>query len=208
VIEAIYALLAFIGGLSGAFLSSYFKEKGKNIATKEDIAYITKEIEEVKYEYTRETESLRSNLSNQIKVSGFRYEKEYEILSDLTEKLVDVRDSALSMRPELDYIDPKKDPQEITNERLDRFQKSHYALYLSREKTRPFYSQEIYAAILEVESAARLESIQFKHRDHYEDHNKQDYWEQAVKNQKEIASAATTALDAIRSRVEKWECIS
>ncbi len=173
VVEEIYALLAFIGGLSGAFLSSYFKEKGKNVATKEDILHITKEIEKVKYEYTRETESLRSNLSNQIKVSGFRYEKEYEILSDLTDKLVDVRDSALSMRPELDYIDPKKDPQEITNERLDRFQKSHYALYLSREKTRPFYSQEIYAAILAVESAARLESIQFQYRNPYEDHYKQ-----------------------------------
>ncbi|WP_019601178.1 hypothetical protein [Teredinibacter turnerae] len=207
-VEEIYALLAFIGGLSGAFLSSYFKEKGKNVATKEDISHITKEIEKVKYEYTRETESLRSNLSNQIKVSGFRYEKEYEILSDLTDKLVDVRDSALSMRPELDYIDPKKDPQEITNERLDRFQKSHYALYLSREKTRPFYSQEIYAAILAVESAARLESIQFQYRNPYEDHYKQDYWDQAVKNQKEIANAATAALDAIRTRVEKWERIS
>ncbi len=35
-----------------------------------------------------------------------------------------------------------------------------------------------------------------------------DYWDQAVKNQKEIANAATAALDAIRTRVEKWERIS
>lgn len=206
-IETIYAALAFLGGLLGAYLSSYIKEKGKNVATKEDVAKITKEIESVKYEYTKETESLRSNLSNQIKVSGFRYEKEYEILLELTSKLVDVRDAAISMRPEMDYVDPQKDAQEITNERLNRFHKSHYELYISREKTKPFYSQEIYAAILEVEKAARFESIQYRYRDPYEDHKNLSYWDQASKNQKEIAESATLALDAIRNRVERWERI-
>ncbi len=44
-------------------LPSYFTEKGKNLATKEDIALITKLVESVKYSFTAETEKLKSNLS-------------------------------------------------------------------------------------------------------------------------------------------------
>lgn len=45
----IIGLIAFIAGLIlGRFLPSYFSEKGKNLATKEDIGRITGEIESVK----------------------------------------------------------------------------------------------------------------------------------------------------------------
>lgn len=51
-----------------AFIKSYFKEKGKNIATKEDIEGITLLVEKIKTEFSKETEILKANLqlSNQI----------------------------------------------------------------------------------------------------------------------------------------------
>lgn len=40
------------------FFPSYFLEKGKNLATKEDISFITEEIEKVKFNYTNEDKIL------------------------------------------------------------------------------------------------------------------------------------------------------
>lgn len=56
-------IFTFIGGLISAFAVSYFKEKGKNLATKEDIKQITNDIEQVKNEISftklRENEFLQ-----------------------------------------------------------------------------------------------------------------------------------------------------
>jgi len=41
-----------------AYLPSYFKKKGENLATKEDIAEITKQIEQVKMEFTTKSQVL------------------------------------------------------------------------------------------------------------------------------------------------------
>lgn len=43
-------IMLIIGALIG-FLSAYFSEKGKNLATKQDIATITKKIEKIKSQY-------------------------------------------------------------------------------------------------------------------------------------------------------------
>ncbi len=44
-------------------LPSYFSEKGKNIATREDISEITELVEQVKHEFTNQTEQLKSKLN-------------------------------------------------------------------------------------------------------------------------------------------------
>ena len=46
--ELAVAFLAFLGGCLGTFLSSYFKKKGENLATKQDVASITEAVESVK----------------------------------------------------------------------------------------------------------------------------------------------------------------
>lgn len=45
-----------------AFFKSYFKEKGKNLATKEDIGEITGIIEQIKANFSNETESIKHEL--------------------------------------------------------------------------------------------------------------------------------------------------
>lgn len=44
------------------FLPSYFREKGKNLATQDDIAKITEKIEEVKIQYTTSVEKIKAEL--------------------------------------------------------------------------------------------------------------------------------------------------
>ena len=57
------AAVAFLSGmLLREFLPGYLHEKGKNLATKEDVAEITKKIEEVRHGYTAEIERLRVGL--------------------------------------------------------------------------------------------------------------------------------------------------
>jgi len=51
------------------YLPSYAKEKGKNLATKEDIARITKEVEDVKHTYAILLESFRSK--EQLRYAAF-----------------------------------------------------------------------------------------------------------------------------------------
>jgi hypothetical protein len=45
------------------FTASYVKEKGKNLATREDIDEITRKIESAKIEYAKELESIKSQLN-------------------------------------------------------------------------------------------------------------------------------------------------
>jgi hypothetical protein len=58
-------------GVYLAFFKSYFSEKGKNLATQEDIEEITEKVESIKTEFVRETEKLKIELQfeNQAKIS-------------------------------------------------------------------------------------------------------------------------------------------
>lgn len=53
-----------------AFWKSYFTEKGKNLATVQDISQITELVESVKAEFAKETESLKSKLQLHLNVQG------------------------------------------------------------------------------------------------------------------------------------------
>lgn len=50
--------LLVIGGLIGRFLPSYLGQKGKNLATKEDVEEITRKVEGVKSEYSERVQEL------------------------------------------------------------------------------------------------------------------------------------------------------
>ncbi len=68
-ILTLFALLYFV------LTKSYFSEKGRNIATKEDIGKITDKIEKVKQAYNNESELLKANLNL---LSDFQNERNKE----------------------------------------------------------------------------------------------------------------------------------
>ena len=98
--------LAIIG--VGIYLRSYISKKGENLATKDDIGEITAKIEEVKHDYASRLESLRSTFQAKLQIDHVRYQNEYVILSDLSEKLVNLRDAAMGLRPVSDSYDPNE----------------------------------------------------------------------------------------------------
>lgn len=54
--------------VSKHYFPSYLKEKGKNLATKEDISDITSQIERVKVEYLKEAEEFKLSLSKELEL--------------------------------------------------------------------------------------------------------------------------------------------
>jgi hypothetical protein len=68
-------VLTVIAGGIGAYLGTYIRQKGQNLATKEDIA-----------EITRIQESIKAELANRSHFSRVRYERETEIYRDLWQK--------------------------------------------------------------------------------------------------------------------------
>ncbi|XPF93093.1 hypothetical protein ACM9HF_13820 [Colwellia sp. RE-S-Sl-9] len=190
------------------FLFSYSSEKGKNLATKEDIESITKKIEDVKLVHAKQLESTRAELSSQINTHGFRYEKEYEVLAELSALLVDVRDASLSLRPALDFVVPNKTDEEVKKERLTRYFDALRALYVIREKKRPFYPSEIYQSIRAIEKESRSESIAYQYDDPNEGNKQIAYWDKAKENQDKITELAEDSMGKIRERVTKWETLT
>src|SRR5947207_2894334 len=59
-------VLLIVAGLS-AYFGAYFSEKGKNLATKEDIGRITDQIEKVKSTYSEQMERYKRELENRFK---------------------------------------------------------------------------------------------------------------------------------------------
>ena len=67
------------------FLQPYLMEKGKNLATKEDISQITEEIEGVKIQYITSVEKLRAELQLMIKSQSDLNERSINSLIELYE---------------------------------------------------------------------------------------------------------------------------
>jgi hypothetical protein len=202
-------VICFLAGfITNSFLPAYFRKKGENLATKEDIAIITNKIESVKHDYAEQLEATKASLSAQLNKHGFRYEKEYQVLSKLTALLVEVRDASLNLRPSMDIRDSNKPEEEIKVERLLRFNKAGRALYLYRENKRPFYPNEIYEVIQSIENTAYSESIAYHYKDPSAPRNVITYWDEAQKNQATITEISESAMAIIRARVTVWEALS
>lgn len=83
-------ILAGVGTLillTRNYLPSYANEKGKNLATREDVHEITDKIESVKAEYAKEIESLKSHLTAKSQILTLRYVK----LTELKEKIAQMK---------------------------------------------------------------------------------------------------------------------
>jgi len=71
-----------------AFLSHYFQDKGKNLATKEDIGQITREVEKARSQYTSELERLKVELKLVIEQQSRLQEKSHEALVEFFEDCI------------------------------------------------------------------------------------------------------------------------
>lgn len=116
----IWLQLIFLVIISGIaqYIIAYFKEKGKNLATKYDIGEITNEIKNVESKFTNQTEILKSQLSLLNNVKSEIYSTEKNAIINANEKLYQWLSLVIMRLPTLD-----------DNDDIDRYIKKMDDLY-------------------------------------------------------------------------------
>lgn len=200
-----WGALAGAGGviLLGIFFRSFVFEKGKNLATKQDIGAITAKIEQVRSEYAANLESAKASLNAQSALYTFRYQREYEILQTMMELLISVRDSAAFFADYVSFPQESNEAIDYRNAEAEKLFSAIRALELYRDQKRPFYPDAVYDQIQGLVAAGHAEkgfliAEVFGLR-------RSDYGEQAKKNAVQIREFASGAIDAIRQRVVSWD---
>jgi len=201
------AALAVIGVMLKHYVSSYLGEKAKNLATKEDVAAITDQIESVKARHAKDFETIRTSLGSRAHIHRFRYEREFAILQELMEKLVELRDATMSLRPEAEYIDPDETDDQRKKRRLARYTAASRALYLFSETRQPFFAEEILVVLRALDQVAWQEVVQYRRFSPHADDQAFDarYWDRAAENSAKIAELTDNVIRSVRERVRRWE---
>jgi hypothetical protein len=189
--------------LAKYYLPSYVKEKGKNLATREDIAEITDKIESVKIEYAKELESLKSHLNAKFHAHTVRFEKEFMVFEELWACLVDLRDATRRLRPVMDYANPK-DP-EVAKERLESFANAYDLFYNVVHKNRPFFPQEVFEILRQLMKLVFGEASDYQMGWSSPREFDPNYWKTAEKNAREILEEIEAVCETIRKRIKEYE---
>lgn len=160
-----------------AYLPSYLTEKGKNLATKEDIRGITTQIESVK-----------ASMGARLHTHQVRYEYEIRTLMELSEKLANA-ESAVSKfaafrRPD----DERKRVHDTLNE-----------LHLFAQARRPFFPEEIGLALL------KFDGTVFNHIFFRNMPDKEGEWPQDTETMLTIKDQMLDVQELIAKRIKDWE---
>jgi hypothetical protein len=188
------------------YFAPYFKEKGKNVATREDIEEITDKIESVKNDYAKELEGLKSQLNAKFHAQTVRFEKEFKVFEEVWASLVSLRDATRRLRPLFEYADPKdpKHPEEA-KKRLDDFGKSYDSFYTVVHCNRPFFPQEIFDPLRGLLKLSLGEARDYKDGWAAPRLHDPDYWKTAEKNAEDILTKTEDICEAIRKRIKDYD---
>ena len=191
-----------VGFMLRSYLPAYFKEKGKNLATKEDIEDITDKIEHIRSDYSSSLEMFKSELNKQLQIHRISFEKEFDILSELWKSLSKLRYATASLRPEGDIIDTRITEEERKKQRLQNFFDSYNSAFEIVQYNRPFYPDYIYDEVNKIMRISMREAIQYKNRscEYNEKGYDQKYWDKAVENIEQIVSGVDQVCHKIKSR--------
>lgn len=148
-----YALLVVLSGI-GAYIGAYFKTKGKNLATKEDVADITRRIEGIKHEYSTSLESVKTILNTRLFIHQVRYQNEFSMLLSLSEKLGKFRDSIASFEIEAQLSESASKDLAHTKDKALKVLAAMGALKDEYEIHKPFYPDEIYKSVQKLHGLA------------------------------------------------------
>jgi hypothetical protein len=171
-------IVSIIAGGVGAFLGAYLKQKGKNFATKEDVAKITQIQEEI-----------RTKLANQSHFSRIRYEREMEIYQKVWAKLV-------SFWEVIFYADVSTTGQQD-------YGKTRNEMIEAIRENKPFFPKEIWQEVQAFQKLCegkRFSELLLRFRE-LNDDEKKNYFESSDKIKVQLDKVE----EAIRNRLGKFD---
>jgi len=198
VISALVAFGLIVAGLIlRVYLPTYFAEKARNLAKKEDIEDLTRKVELVKHEFTAEVERLKAGLDRATHVSKQQFDVEFAIYRDVWEKLVGLRQAFFALRPFVSEIVPPQVGQERLQRRIDAFNLAYADFVNAADRNQPFYSEDVYrelSAIIDI-------CIDEKFESEFPDAEK-NYWQRVRDSKQKFLKAIDAAYKAIRARFQ------
>lgn len=165
-----FILLVIISGIV-QFIIAYYKEKGKNLAQKEDIGKITEEIKAVEVKFINETEKLKTALSLITNIQTDIASIERNTIIELNKALfifLDITTSgnirSCSNNTDLDeYIDKLNDASERASESIILFK-----LFVDDNQLKQ-QANNLFIKILEMETERYKDILELKvMNEHYE----------------------------------------
>lgn len=161
------------------------------------------ELERLKAEYQHEIQEklqlLRDRIEREQFVYRLQFETEFKIYLALWERLIKVRNAALSLRPVLDSYPSGKSKDEVQAERFKQLADSYAEFQQYFSSNRPFFATDVYKAVMDLADVIHAEAISFQYTDPYEEHKK--YWQDQRANSAAIQAHTETICDAIRRRI-------
>lgn len=185
----------------GTLMGSYLKQKGQNIATREDIEEITDRVESVRREHATEMEQLRTELAKTIYVHRAQIELELDAYRAVWRKLVTAQRATASLRPMLDFRPEDEGEEERRQRRLDRYSEAFQECVDAVDEWRPFYPPRIYEELNELLTTYRNEAVDYA-QGPGPGGGDAEYWKRAQENIEEISERIDRVCEAIRERIQ------
>jgi hypothetical protein len=192
----LYFLAVPILSFLAAFIGAYLREKGKNVATREDIADITRKVENIKQEFTMGLERLKADLDRTTHVSKQQFDVEFAIYRDICEKLVTMRQRFFELNPYVSELLSTQAAQERQQRRIEAFNSAYGEFIQAVDRNQPFYSDEVYtalSAIIEVCIDEKIESALPP---------QPNYWKRVSNNKQKLLKSIDGACKSIRARFQ------
>lgn len=197
--QLLVLVVGFALGLLAVAVRGYAVEKGKNLATKEDVAEITSKVERVRSESQAHLERLRAELSESELINRTQYELELAAYREVWESLLPVHRAAASLRPALDFgLGPGETDESRRQGRLKMFSDSFNPFSAVVWKHRPFYPEAVFTDLNELLRLMRSEAIEYQV---FSADRQPDDWEKAMASVKRIDDQVEKVCDTIRVRL-------
>jgi hypothetical protein len=143
-------LLAF-GFFAKFYMPGYLAEKGKNLATKEDIHHLTDVVEGIKAKYATDLEVFRAELAKANQVQQIQFKTEFETYVEIMKKLVRLQGVTFALQPMFEFLpESEEGRKEVRSNKLREFKEAYEAFALNVHEKRPFYSAAIWEKLSEV----------------------------------------------------------
>lgn len=133
----------------------YVDKKAENLATIEDTAKITKEVEDVKSKYSRESHAWK-----------WVFEKEYDLLKDVWNSSWEFQAAARSLRPMLDFLpEGEEEKAKVFQERYDTYMNAAETFKDEVYKNKPFIPPSVYEVCFELKDIISDFQVDFEMSD-------------------------------------------
>ena len=196
-----FILICMAGWLITKYFPSYFSEKGKNLATKEDIEEITRIVEDVKSKVSVNIELIKWELSKKATVHRLAAEKEFQALTEIGEALYELQIATMNLRPAMDIVDPDEPAEKRYARRYGEWAQRHDDFMNALGRHRLFLPKYLYQRFIEIKRLATHEAIGFKASLACGGGTlKFGAYQESEKNISELLDAIVKALDAISQR--------